>query len=152
MNETILFVDDDIRIVSGLQRTLRKEYEMEISGGPGDALDAIREAPYAVVVSDLKMPGMNGVEFLTRVKQLAPDTVRVLLTGQADLDTAIAAVNDGHVFRFLTKPCPQAVLTTTLDAALAQYRLVRAEKDLFHETLLGTIGILSEILSITQPG
>jgi len=151
MSETILFIDDDIRVVSALQRSLYKNYRIEIAGGAPDALDAIAESSYAVVVSDLKMPGMSGIEFLTKVRQLSPDTIRILLTGQADLDAAIAAVNEGAIFRFLTKPCPQEVLTRTLDAALEQYRLVTAEHEVLRETLMGTVTVLIEILSAIQP-
>jgi response regulator RpfG family c-di-GMP phosphodiesterase len=151
MAETILFVDDDIRVVSALQRSLYKSYRVEIAGSAADALDAISESTYAVVVSDLRMPGMNGIDFLTKVKEVSPDTVRILLTGQAELEIAIAAVNEGAIFRFLTKPCPQELLTRTLDAALEQFRLVTAEHDLLRETLMGTVSVLIEVLSAVQP-
>jgi response regulator RpfG family c-di-GMP phosphodiesterase len=151
MNNTILFVDDDIRVVSAIQRSLYKAYRIEIAGDPKDALDAIGGTTYAVVVSDLRMPGMNGVQFLTSVRDLSPNTVRILLTGQPDLDAAIAAVNDGAIFRFLTKPCPQEILTKTLDAALVQFRLLTAEKDVLRETVMGTVAVLVEILSAIQP-
>ena len=104
--ETILLVDDDIRVVTALQRSLHKSYQIEIAGSAAEALEAIAGTSYAVVVSDMKMPGMNGIELLGKVKETSPETVRILLTGQADLGTAIAAVNEGSVFRFLTKPCP----------------------------------------------
>ncbi|MGO9893789.1 MAG: response regulator [Bryobacteraceae bacterium] len=151
MNEAILLVDDDVRVVSALQRSLYRTYRIEIAAGAQDALDAIGKNSYAVVVSDLQMPGMNGVELLTHVKRLSPGTVRILLTGQADLDAAIAAVNEGNVFRFLTKPCPQEILCKTLDAALEQHRLQVAEKEVLQETLMGTVAILVEILSAIQP-
>jgi response regulator RpfG family c-di-GMP phosphodiesterase len=151
MKETILFVDDDVRVVSALQRSLHREYEIEIAGSAIDALDAIEQSDYAVAVSDFQMPDMNGVAFLTRVKQIAPDTVRVLLTGHADVEVAIAAVNEGSVFRFLTKPCPQGVLTRTLDAALTQHRLITAESEALRETLTGTVAVLIEMLNVVQP-
>lgn len=149
--KTILFVDDDIRVVSSLQRALHKTYEIEIAGCASEALETIGEGSYAVVVSDMKMPGMSGIEFLARVKEIAPDTVRILLTGQADLEVAIAAVNEGRVFRFLSKPCPQDLLCRTLDAALEQYRMCAAEKDVLRETLMGTVTVLVEILAAIQP-
>jgi response regulator RpfG family c-di-GMP phosphodiesterase len=149
--ETILLVDDDIRVVSALQRRLYKSYPVEIAGGAVEALEAIAGASYAVVVSDLQMPGMNGIEFLSRVKETSPETVRVLLTGQADLVAAIAAVNEGCVFRFLTKPCPDELLTKTLDAALDQHRLIIGERDVLQETLMSTVGVLVEILAAIQP-
>jgi response regulator RpfG family c-di-GMP phosphodiesterase len=149
--KTILFVDDDIRVVSALQRALHKTYEIEIAGCASEGLEAVRESSYAVVVSDMKMPGMSGIEFLARVKEISPETVRILLTGQADLDVAIAAVNEGNVFRFLSKPCPQDLLSRTLDAALEQYRMCLAEKDVLRETLMGTVTVLVEILGAIQP-
>jgi response regulator RpfG family c-di-GMP phosphodiesterase len=137
--------------VSSLQRSLYKDYRIEIAAGPGDALEAIAQTSYAVVVSDLKMPGMSGIDLLTTVKEASPDTVRILLTGQADLDTAIAAVNEGSIFRFLTKPCPQELLKRTLDAALEQHALQVSEKNVLRETLMGTVAVLVEILSTIQP-
>ena len=151
MTETILFVDDDINLVSALQRTLHKSYRMEIAVGASDALAAIKEYPYAVVVSDLQMPGMNGIELLTQIKELSPETVRILLTGQADLGAAIDAVNEGAIFRFLQKPCPPELLKRTLEAGLAQYRLQMAERDVLQETLVGTVAVLTEILGVMEP-
>jgi len=151
VSDTILLVDDDVRVVSSLQRSLYKNYQVEIAAGPGDALEAIAQTSYAVIVSDLKMPGMSGIELLSTVKEASPDTVRILLTGQADLDVAIAAVNDGNIFRFLTKPCPQELLKRTLDAALDQHALQIAEKNVLQETLMGTVAVLVEVLSTIQP-
>jgi response regulator RpfG family c-di-GMP phosphodiesterase len=150
-SDTILFVDDDVRVVSALQRSLYRDYRIEIAARPEDALDAIAQTDYAVVISDLKMPGMNGIELLTTVKEVAPNTVRVLLTGQADLDAAIAAVNDGNIFRFLTKPCPQELLKKAIDAALEQHWLQVSEKDVLRETLMGTVAVLMQILSSLHP-
>jgi response regulator RpfG family c-di-GMP phosphodiesterase len=151
MTETILFVDDDIHLVSALQRSLYKSYRVELALNADDALAAIAEVPYALVVSDLQMPGMNGIELLKKVKDVAPETVRILLTGQADLEAAIEAVNEGNIFRFLRKPCPQDLLRRTLEAGLAQYRLQMAEKDVLQETLLGTVAVLTEMLGAIEP-
>jgi len=145
-------VDDEINLLQALERRFHKQFEIQIAPGPEIGLQTVAESgPFAVVVSDLRMPGMNGIEFLTRVARISQDTVRVMLTGQADLPDAIAAVNQGHVFRFLTKPCPTETLMRTLEAALEQYRLVTAEKELLASTLHGAIGVLSEILSLVNP-
>lgn len=105
MAEKILCVDDEVNILLSLQRQLRKQFQMESALGPEQALAAIEsDGPYAVVVSDLQMPNMNGLELLAKVRDMSPETVRIMLTGQADLDTAIAAVNQGNIFRFLTSP------------------------------------------------
>ena len=94
MAEKILCVDDELNILLSLQRQLRKRFHLESALGPEKALATIeRDGPYAVIVSDLQMPGMNGLELLAKVREMAPETVRIMLTGQADLATAIAAVN-----------------------------------------------------------
>ena len=151
MSEKILLVDDDVRVVSALQRSLYRSYEIETAGGPEDALAVIAESGFAVVVSDLKMPGMSGTDFLARVKEIAPETVRILLTGCADMDAAIAAVNEGNIFRLLTKPCPQDVLTRALDDALGQYRLQTSERELLQDTLTGAVTVLVEVLGAAHP-
>jgi response regulator RpfG family c-di-GMP phosphodiesterase len=151
MSDAILVVDDDVRVVSALQRSLYRDYRIEIAAGPSDALDAIVQTSYAVVVSDLQMPVMNGIELLATVKEISPDTVRVLLTGKADLDAAIGAVNEGSIFRFLTKPCPTDLLKRTLDAALAQHWLQISEKQVLRETLMGTVAVLVKVLSTIRP-
>ena len=99
----------------------------------------------------MRMPGMNGAEFLSVVRQNYPDTVRMLLTGQADMNDTISAVNNGRIFRFLSKPCPPEVLGGALDEALELYRLRFAEKELLEQTLKGTIKLLTDILSIIRP-
>lgn len=151
MTETVLFVDDDIQLVSSMQRSFARTYRVELALGAQDALTALSEAPYALVVSDLQMPGMNGIELLTKVKDLSPETVRILLTGAADLQAAIDAVNEGNVFRFLQKPCPQELLKKTLDAGLTQYRLQMAERDVLQETLIGTVAVITELLANLEP-
>jgi CheY-like chemotaxis protein len=89
-----------------------------------------RDGPFAVVVSDMRMPGMSGAEFLSRVRQKAPETVRMLLTGHADLHAAMDAVNRGHILHFLTKPCPKTILVAAINSGLDQYHTVVEEKEL----------------------
>lgn len=152
MLKRILFVDDDPRILQALEREFRKQFEIQTALGPEAALRQVSErGPFAVVVSDLRMPGMDGIEFLTRVKQLAPDTIRIILTGNADLGAAIGAVNQGKVFQFLNKPCPPQVLARTLESALEQYRLITVERELIEQTLRGSVAVLTEILSLANP-
>jgi ActR/RegA family two-component response regulator len=152
MVEKILCVDDDLNILLALQRQLRKQFHLDSALGAEKALAAIeREGPYAVIVSDLQMPEMNGLELLARVKDISPDTVRIMLTGQADLNTAIAAVNQGSIFRFLTKPCSTEEMAVTLDAAVEQYRLITAERHLLENTLRGSVKVLTEVLSLVHP-
>jgi response regulator RpfG family c-di-GMP phosphodiesterase len=152
MDEMILCVDDDLDALLLLQRQLRTQFHIDCVLRPDKALAAMeREIPYAVVVSDLQMPGMDGLELLAKVKQLSPESVRIVLTGQADLETAIAAVNQGNIFRFLTKPCSAEELAHTLRAALEQYHLVTAERDLLETTLHASIKVLTEVLSLVHP-
>ncbi len=126
MSEKILIVDDDDNILNAYKRRLRKRFTLETVNNSETALVMIRETgPYAVVLSDYQMPGMDGIEFLSQVRGRSPDTVRMILTGYADLKVAMEAVNEGHVFRFLTKPCNSDVLALALEAGLEQYRLIQ---------------------------
>ena len=152
MQEKILFVDDEVNVLEAFKRQLRKRFRFDTALGPEEGLLAVsRNGPYAVVVSDLKMPKMNGVEFLARVKEMVPETVRIMLTGHGDLQNAMEAVNQGNIFRFLTKPCPVDSLSKALEAGLEQYRLIRAEKDLLDNTLKGAVKMLTDLLAISNP-
>ena len=148
----ILCVDDEFNILEAYQRSLRKEFKLDVANGGQQGLDLIREkGPYAVIVSDMRMPGMDGVQFLSRVREIAPDSVRIMVTGNADQQTAVEAVNQGHIFRFLNKPCQPTILAETLRAGLEQYRLAMAEKELLEKTLKSSIQTLTEVLSLVNP-
>lgn len=152
MADKILFVDDEPPVLDGYKRMLYKDFEVDTAVGGELGLTTIRErGPYSVVISDMRMPGMNGAQFLSQVRQKAPDTVRMLLTGYTDQNAAIEAVNEGNIFRFLTKPCEKEVLTNAIHSGLVQYRLVMAEKELLEKTLMGSIKVLTEVLSIATP-
>lgn len=148
----ILCVDDEHRVIEGLALVLRKEYEVHTAAGAEEALKKLRELPQlAVVISDMRMPKMDGAAFLHEVMVRRPDSARILLTGQADRDEAIRAVNQGQIFRFLTKPCPPDQLKTAIDAGVVQYRMLNAERAILQETLLGCINALMEVLSLANP-
>ncbi|HEB51010.1 MAG TPA: response regulator [Desulfobulbus sp.] len=152
MTDKILFVDDEQNVLQSMRRQLRKRFPLQTALSGDEALQILkREGPFAVIVSDMRMPGMNGVELLARVRNLYPDTVRIMLTGNADQETAIKAVNSGQIFRFLTKPCSTAVLVPALALAQRQYRLVTAERELLQETLKGAVSVLSELLGQAKP-
>jgi CheY-like chemotaxis protein len=106
---------------------------------------------FAVVVSDYRMPDMNGVEFLSQAAVLWPNCVRVLLTGEADTRAAGAAVNQGQIFRFLLKPCPSVILEKTLIAAIKHHQLLNNEKSLLEETLRGSMEVMVELLGFANP-
>ena len=163
MPEKILFVDDDPAILSAFMRMLRHEtlsrdypslppFVVETAPGGPEALAAMRAArTVAVIVSDLRMPGMDGVQLLEETRTVSPRACAILLTGQGDIETAIEAVNRGGLFRFLTKPCPPETLVPALDAALQQYLLVTAERQLLDETLAGSVKVITEVLSLVNP-
>ena len=152
LSRKILFVDDEPNVLSVFERQLRKSYEVETAPGGADGLTKLSSrGPFAVVVSDMRMPGMDGVKFLSTVREQFPDTVRILLTGYSEIQQAIDAINQGSIFRFLTKPCPQEVLIVALNAALDQYRLVHAERELLEKTLRGSVQVLGEILALVNP-
>lgn len=145
-------MDDEPNILSGYQRSLRKLFEIETAPGGAEALVKIEESgPYAVLVTDMRMPGMDGIQFLQEARRVAPDSVRIMLTGNADQQTATQAVNEGRIFRFLNKPCSPEDLGHALTAGLEQYRLITAEKELLEKTLGGTIKMLMEILAAVDP-
>ena len=119
MGHKVLFVDDQPNVIEGLKRVLRKEpYEILSASSAAEALDIMSQQPIDVVVSDEKMPGMSGSEFLFLVSQKYPDTVRMLLTGQASLDATIRAINQGEIYHCFTKPCNEADIATTIRQAL----------------------------------
>src|ERR687883_1975197 len=130
MAEKILCVDDEVNVLSAYQRSLRKDFDIHVANGGREGLETIKKnGPFAVIVSDMRMPEMDGVQFLARAKELAPESIRIMLTGNSDQQTAMEAVNEGHIFRFLTKPCPPEMLAKALTAGLEQYQLVRAERE-----------------------
>ena len=130
MKPRILFVDDDINILNSFRSLLRKEFQIDTADHPEKGLEIFKEkGPYPVVVSDLKMPDMNGLEFLSEIGKLNPDSVGIILTGHADIHAAISALNDGYVFRFLTKPAERETITSVIRAGLDQYNLITGNKE-----------------------
>jgi response regulator RpfG family c-di-GMP phosphodiesterase len=148
----VLCVDDEPRVVEGLALHLRRDYQVLTANGAQKALQVLKEngAP-AVIVSDMRMPGMDGATLLKHVRLLHPETARILLTGDPGRDVAMAAVNEGQIFRYLTKPCPPDQLRTAIEAGVAHHRLLVAERVLLQETLIGCIRALIDILAITNP-
>jgi response regulator RpfG family c-di-GMP phosphodiesterase len=122
VEDRILFVDDEQNVLDSYKRLLHDQFHIEVAPGGGKALAAIHLfGPYAIVISDMQMPGLNGAEFLGQVRQLAPNTVRMLLTGHKDINQAIEAVNEGRIFRYLTKPCEKKDLVSAIELGLLQY-------------------------------
>jgi len=126
----LLLVDDEPNILSSYSRILGRSWDVTTAADGEAGLRSIEaNRPFAIVVSDFRMPRMDGATFLAKVKEIAPDTTRIMLTGELDFKVAVQAVNEGNIFRFLTKPCPPGLLQTALDDGLRLYRLIQAEKD-----------------------
>jgi CheY-like chemotaxis protein len=152
MTERVLFVDDEPSVLDAIQRTLRKQVDIQTATSGAEGLRVLQESgPFALVVSDMRMPSMNGPQFLARVREQDPETVRMILSGQADLQATIAAVNEGHIYRFLSKPCPPDQLLAAINDGLSQHRLITAEKVLLEQTLSGSVKMLIEILGMVSP-
>ena len=152
MTTRVLLVDDEPNVLEAIQRGLRKRFELHIANSGAQGLKVLAEAgPFAVIVSDMRMPEMTGAQFLARAREKCPDTVRMILSGQSDLAATIAAVNEGHIFRFLSKPIANEQLSAAIDAGLQQYRLITAEKVLLEQTLAGAAKMLIEILGMVSP-
>jgi response regulator RpfG family c-di-GMP phosphodiesterase len=150
--EKILLVDDEQSILDGFHRQLRKQFNIETANSGHEGLKKIADSgPFAVIISDMRMPVMDGITFLMEVRRTAPESVRMMLTGNVDQQTSIDAINRGAIFRFLTKPCSHENLAGAIDAGLEQYRLITAEKELLEKTLKGSINILVDILSLAYP-
>jgi len=148
----ILCVDDEPRVLDGMKRTLGMDFEVMTAESGAQALALlIRRERFALTISDMRMPGMDGAAYLERASQLAPDMVRILLTGQADMQAATRAINYGKIFRFLTKPCEPDALRRAVDDALEQHRLLSSEKELLQKTLYGCVKVLTELLSLINP-
>lgn len=129
ISQKILFVDDEVRVLEGIKRQLRREFDVTIAEGGEAGLALLKsDGPFAVVVSDYNMPGMDGIQFLSEVFQHSPHTVLIMLTGRAELDLAVNALHNAHISRFLNKPCPKEVLLETLADGLEQYRLRMSEQ------------------------
>lgn len=145
-------VDDEQSILDGFHRQHRRKYQIETALSGREGLKKIAESgPFAVIVSDMRMPVMDGIAFLEKVQKASPESVRMMLTGNADQQTAIAAINRGAIFRFLSKPCSQESFTAAIDAGIQQHHLITAEKELLEKTLKGAVNILVDILSLANP-
>ncbi|MBI2813646.1 MAG: response regulator [Opitutae bacterium] len=152
MKPKILFVDDDSSLLAAFQRNYRNRFSFDIALGGEEALRLLQSTgPYAVVLADMNMPGLSGIEVLERVRELSPGSVRMMLTGNADQQTAINAVNRGAVFRFLNKPCPPDILGSALEAALQEHQMRQLERELLEGTVSGSIKMLTEVLGMVAP-
>ncbi len=152
----ILCVDDEPRILDGLSLSLEWDYRVETTTDGNEALKMLVQAqkeedPFTVIISDMRMPIMDGATLLKKSRECAPDTTRLLLTGYSDIESAIRAINEGSIFRFLSKPCEEPVLLAAVKDAHRQNQLINSERDLLEKTLKGAAKALSSTLSLTSP-
>ncbi len=148
----ILFVDDEKNILEAYKRNLSDDFEVSVADSGAAAIELlVKEKPFQVIVSDYKMPRMNGVELLEKVRNMAPETIQIMLTGQAEMEAIINLINKGKIFRFLTKPCSTEDLVYSINDAVRQYELVSAEKELLGKTLGGSIKVLADLLALAKP-
>ncbi len=143
----ILFIDDEANILSSIRRMLRKQatkWNLDFANSGQEGIDMATTQDFHVVVTDMRMPEMDGLETLRKLQEVSPDTVRIMLTGNADQKTAIDAINQGEIFRFFTKPCNLKTLNAGLESAIRQHNLMTAEKELLEQTLAGSIRVLME--------
>lgn len=133
-NATILLVDDEPNVTDGLKRALRREpYEILTAISGAAAQELLERHHVDVVVSDEQMPGMSGSVFLSGVRKRFPHTIRIILSGQANLESAVRAINEGEVYRFFLKPCNPYDLICTIQQALAHKRLEDQSRRLLRE-------------------
>lgn len=130
MSRKILFVDDDPKLRTSVERMLGARYDLVTAASGEEGLTALREdGPFAVIISDIKMPGMDGLEFLSRAREVDPYGIRMVLSGYTDLGNALSAVNSGNVFRIMSKPSSREDIVTAIEAGLEQRELLRAREE-----------------------
>lgn len=148
----ILCVDDEPALVEALRRHLDPEYDVCVAYSGTEAMARLGgERTFSAIVSDMRMPGMDGVTLLKEAALLHPRTSRILLTGQADLPSAITAINEGRLFRFLLKPCGKDMMLKAVADGVRQFELLQAERELLEQTLRQSLGAMAEALSLVVP-
>jgi len=130
-NHSILIVDDEINILNALKRGFdSEEYVIYTAQSGEEGLGILEKENIDLIISDQKMPGMNGIEFLERTVEKYPDVIRIILTGYADLDDAIRAINSGCIYKFIQKPWNNEDLKVTVRRALEQLVLIMENRNL----------------------
>ncbi|MFH1687058.1 MAG: response regulator [bacterium] len=131
---TVLLVDDEPNILHALKRLFRGDsFDVITTTEASEALEIVRSRPVQLLISDNLMPGMTGVELIQKVKECSPDTVRIILSGQSDMESVVKAVNEGEAYRFVLKPWNDIDLQVTVHLALAHYKLQADNRSLQRE-------------------
>lgn len=153
MNDRVLFVDDEVSVLNGIKRRFGNQYTVATAASGEEALKVVQsQGPFAVVVTDMRMPNMDGLQFIQAARPKSPDTIFIMLTGNQDQATVTRALNEGSIFRFLTKPCDGPSMVAAVEAGLHQYQLITSEKELLQRTFVGAVSVLTDILELVQPG
>lgn len=150
-NFDVLFVDDDINILKAMKRNFHEQFSIATASTIDEALNLLNDHQFPIVISDMKMPEMNGADLLIYVKQKSPDTIRVLLTGESGLPEAIKAINESDIYKFLTKPCPPEALRKTIESAITLYHAKYIERNILDKTVKSFVYILLEIINQISP-
>ena len=152
MKPRVLFVDDDPMLLASMQRCLGMQFDMAIAESGPEALRIIDSgAVFSVIVTDMRMPVMNGVEFIERARAETPHSVFLMLTGNQDVQTAVQAVNEGGVARFLNKPCDPSDIAEAIEFGHRQFEYEASERELLNKTLVGALGLFTDVLEIVEP-
>ncbi len=151
MSYDVLFVDDEPNVLAAIRRALRRRFDVDTASSPEEGLAKLKQHSYPVIVTDMRMPGMNGAEFLRRARTIQPHAVRMVLSGEASIDAAIRAVNDGSIFRYLRKPTEPEALVRGVREALDRFTREQSERDLLERTLTGAVETLAEVLQLAHP-
>jgi response regulator RpfG family c-di-GMP phosphodiesterase len=152
MTEKILLVCGDVYVLDSVRRYLWGQFTIDTASGYKEGLQMLaQQGPFAVVVADYHMSEMDGVQLLIKAKEISPDAVRMMLIRYTELSRVIEAINEGYIFRFLVKPCHPDTLIQAFQAALKQYQLINAERELLETTLARSVQLFTEILSKVNP-
>ena len=148
MTNKILLVDDNKAMLSTYQRNLNRSFDVYTASSGAKGINLIKEqGPFAVVVSEFSMPDMNGIQVLTKVREITPDTVRIMHTNEVDVRVLVDAINKGNIFRFLIKPCLLECFAENLEAGVEQYRHILSDREMVEKSLKGGIKLLTEVLA-----
>ncbi|MEC4675323.1 MAG: response regulator [Nitrospirota bacterium] len=142
MRNSILIVDDEVNVISSLKRALIDEpYEIFTANSGIEGIEVLRNNRIKVIISDERMPGMSGAEFFSKVKEIYPDTVRIMLTGHASIESAMKAVNSGEIYRFFKKPWDDIELKLSIHSAMEKYNLEEENRKLLETIKLQSLNL-----------
>jgi CheY-like chemotaxis protein len=148
----ILCVDDERAVLDGFKLHLGRRFDVRVaSSGPEALATIVSDGPFAVIITDMRMPQMDGVELLTAAQQFVTDTSLIMLTGNLDVITATEAINRGRVFRFLNKPCPMPAIVDAVTQGVERFDLLRENRELLNSTFVGAVRVLTDVLELSQP-